>query len=154
MNYGYVYCLTNESLPNIYKIGFTNTIDKTSEDRAKELFNTSIPTPYKVLFDIKVNNPHKYEKIIHNKLKNYRINKKREFFKCSIDDILLYFKKENIITNDNENNDFPDNYFQNYLNLLNKINLQDPDIVYKIDKNHLQIFNDTIMISTIDKMIA
>jgi hypothetical protein len=157
MNYGFIYCLSNDSLSNIYKIGFTNTIDKTSEDRAKELSNTSIPTPYKVLFDIKVNNPHKYEKIIHDKLIDFRINLKREFFKCSIDNILLYFKKENIITNEDDNNDFPDNYFNNYfdnninIDTINDIssNFKVQDHLYElnneINNKHLKIFNYTIL---------
>ena len=68
-NYGYVYCITNKYMPQICKIGFVNKPDKTSHDRARELSrHTNCPMPFEVVFDIKVKNPHKYEKIIHKKL--------------------------------------------------------------------------------------
>ena len=111
MNCGYVYCMINESIPNLCKIGFTK---KTSLKRAKELYNTSSPTPFKVVFDIKVKNPQKYEKIIHNKLIKFRENIAREFFRCKPEEIKTYFKMENLIQNDNDKNDFNENYYTEY----------------------------------------
>jgi hypothetical protein len=64
-NYGYIYCMINDSMPNLCKIGLVYTKNKTSFDRAKELSNsTSCPTPFRVVYDIKVKNPYKYEKNI------------------------------------------------------------------------------------------
>jgi hypothetical protein len=52
MDYGYVYCMINDSMPNLCKIGYINTINKTSKDRALELSShTSCPslfTPLKI----------------------------------------------------------------------------------------------------------
>ena len=57
-NYGYVYCLTNKYMPNVCKIGFVNTENKTSHHRAKELSShTNCPEHFEVEFDIKVKNP-------------------------------------------------------------------------------------------------
>jgi hypothetical protein len=96
-------------MPNICKIGYVNKPEKTSHDRAKELSrHTNCPIPFEVVFDIKVKNPKIYEKIIHTKLKNHRINKKREFFECKPEDIIKYFDKNELIKNDVD--DFPDNY--------------------------------------------
>jgi hypothetical protein len=119
MNYGFVYCLINDCMPNLCKIGYTDTFNKTSQDRAKELSrSTSCPSDFKVVFDIKVKNPHKYEKILHNKLQHLRHNNKREFFTCSPLDIIDLFNMDNLINNDNDKTDFHFNYFNQYLNLI------------------------------------
>ena len=111
-NYGYVYCLYNKYMPNICKIGYTY---KTSHDRAKELSSrTNCPVPFDVIFDIKVRNPQKYEKIIHRKLKKFRINSKREFFECTPKDIITLFDKNNLIKFNDELCYFPDNYLTIY----------------------------------------
>jgi len=109
--YGYVYCMTNKNYPNKCKIGFTT---KTPQERAKQLYNTSIPDPFNVEFFIYVKNPEKYEAIIHNKLEQYRYNKDREFFTCEPNDVEKYFKIENLIKNDIDKNDFQTNYFNNH----------------------------------------
>jgi hypothetical protein len=130
MNYGYVYCMINQSMPDLCKIGMVHKENKTSHDRAKELSDsTSSPLPFKVVFDIKVKEPFKYEKKIHNKLSNFRENKKREFFRCNPEDIEKYFKMENLMEIEEERNDFAINYF-------NKYNEQQYIILekYKIDK--------------------
>lgn len=125
-NYGYVYCLTNKYMPNLCKIGFVDTENKTSHDRAKELSsNTSCPILFDVIYDIKVKNPKKYEKRIHKKLKHLRINQRREFFNCNPKDIINYFDKNNLILYNDENYDFPDNY-------LTKYNIEN---IEKIDNN-------------------
>jgi hypothetical protein len=112
MSFGYVYCLTNDYMPNICKIGYTN---KTSHDRAHILSkNTSCPDKFNVIFDIKVKDPQKYEKRIHKKLKKFRINKNREFFKCEPFKIIEYFNKNVLIKNKMEEDDFTNNYMTIY----------------------------------------
>lgn len=75
--YGYVYCIINDLFPELCKIGMTY---RTSHERNDELSkNTSIPQDFTLIYDIKVKNPQKYEKIIHNKLKDIRYNKKKNF---------------------------------------------------------------------------
>ena len=115
MNYGYVYCLVNKDIPHKCKIGCVKAINRTSHDRAKELSSsTSCSMPFIVVFDIKVKNPLKYEKIIHKKLDKYRENKRREFFKCNPKDVIDYFKCDNLILTKDDKNDFPVNYFTEY----------------------------------------
>ncbi len=118
MSYGRVYCMTNESLSGLCKLGHIHVPDKLSQKRAKELSNTSIPTDYKVEFDIKVKNASKYEKIIHNKLKDIRFKENKEFFKCNPEDIMKYFKLENLITCEEDKYDFPYDYFTIYNNRM------------------------------------
>ena len=59
-NYGYVYCLINECMANLCKIGMTNTPNKTSHKRAKELSSsTGCPAQFVVVYDIKVKKSYK-----------------------------------------------------------------------------------------------
>ena len=114
-SYGYVYCMINKYMPNLCKIGFVNTENKTSHRRAKELSsNTSCPIIFQVVYDIKVKNPQKYEKRIHKNLKHVRINPRREFFLCKPEDIITHFYKNNLIKSFDENDDFSENYLTKY----------------------------------------
>ncbi|ENN2394391.1 GIY-YIG nuclease family protein [Vibrio alginolyticus] len=81
---GYVYALGNKSLPGTYKIGGTT---KLPEARAKELSNTSIPTPYEVVLSAEVDDWRKSESFVHESLSQYRVADNREFFSCSLQDI-------------------------------------------------------------------
>lgn len=81
-NNGYVYLIRSSSHPkDTYKIGATK---KTMQERLKGLNNTSMVTPFCVeeAFWVETD-PFKFEREIHSRLAKYRINKKREFFKCS-----------------------------------------------------------------------
>jgi hypothetical protein len=149
-NYGFVYCITNKYMPNLCKIGFVNTENKTSFDRAKELSqHTCCPFPFEVEFDIKVKNPHKYERRIHKKLNNLRINKRREFFQCNPDDIIKYFNRDNLIKSHDELEDFPENYFNKYNNtdimkLEQPVNLDITPIQKLNYNNKLNIIYDDV----------
>jgi hypothetical protein len=84
---GYIYCFSNESMPNIFKIGMTT---RTPEERLTEANSSSTwkpPTPYKIVFVKRVSNPLQCEKKIHNILSICRINKKREFFHGPLEEI-------------------------------------------------------------------
>lgn len=87
---GWVYCLTNESIPDQVKVGQTanNPID-----RAKQISGTGLPTPHKVVFAKKVSNYKQKERQLHKLLAKYegRTNPKREFFKCKPEDVKLFF---------------------------------------------------------------
>jgi hypothetical protein len=126
-NYGYVYCMTNDYTENLCKIGYVRTNGKTSQQRAKELSSsTSSPGVFMVAFDIKVKNASKYEIILHNKLCNIRLKSNKEFFVCKPEDIISYFKMENLIVNDDEKNNFHKNYLTIYDNKLqNMVNIND-----------------------------
>jgi len=76
--YGFVYFLTSESMPGLYKIGFTS---KHPKARAAEISNsTGCPTPFKVFTYIGCESPREVERHLHKIFAEYRINDKREFF--------------------------------------------------------------------------
>jgi hypothetical protein len=83
---GYLYILSNESMPGIYKVGITS---RTVEERVKELSNsTSIPTPFKIEKCYLVPNCQKAEEIVHKELKQFRISNNREFFKTDLQSLI------------------------------------------------------------------
>jgi hypothetical protein len=89
-NLGYVYVLSNEAYPNIYKIGSTYGLP---EIRAEELTGTGHLTPFKVVNKIKIYSAEYYEKSIHKLLYKYRVIQGREFFKLDLDKIKECLKK-------------------------------------------------------------
>ena len=79
VNEGYIYILINPSLQkNFLKIGKTS---RDPELRAEEISSgTGVPSPYHVAYTTKVPDCHLAERIIHQKLKDYRVRNEREFF--------------------------------------------------------------------------
>ncbi|MDB4314133.1 GIY-YIG nuclease family protein [Akkermansiaceae bacterium] len=77
---GWVYVITNESMPGLVKVGVTKN---RPEQRAKELDETGSPTPYKVetafLFSEAAE---RIEKRAHALLADVRVRENREWFKC------------------------------------------------------------------------
>ena len=84
MTEGYLYCLSNPSIPSLLKIGMTT---RTPEERCRELFTTGVATPFNIEFSRQVSNPGQKEKDIHKILENYRIPS-REFFNISVNDAI------------------------------------------------------------------
>lgn len=79
---GYVYILQNDSMPGLLKIGKTA---RNSRERAKELSSsTSVPTPFRVVFELSSDRYEILEREVHNKLARCRVGSKREFFKCTV----------------------------------------------------------------------
>ena len=77
--YGFVYVLSNESMPGIYKIGYT---DRSPLARVEELSkSTSVPTEFKVVCYGEVDDPHTFELELHEMCAEYRVNQYREFFR-------------------------------------------------------------------------
>ena len=87
---GVVYCLSNPSFSYL-KIGKTDAL--TAEGRAKDLYDSGVPRPFKVLFAKRVLNSQKAEKSAHDHFKQYRINPKREFFDITVQQALEYFTR-------------------------------------------------------------
>ena len=75
---GFVYCLSNPSMPNIFKVGFTCNLKKRLYDLNSY---SSTPTPFKLVYAAKVADAEGEEKRAHSALAESRINKKREFFR-------------------------------------------------------------------------
>ena len=91
MTRGWIYCLSNKSMPGILKIGQTKG-DPLS--RAEQLYTTGVPLPFVVELSVLTENYERKEKIIHSLLeKNHsRVNPKREFFEVTVDDVKPYFE--------------------------------------------------------------
>tara|TARA_E500000331_G_C17147700_1_gene665730 strand:- start:205 stop:612 length:408 start_codon:yes stop_codon:yes gene_type:complete len=88
---GYVYCLSNPSFDKtIHKIGFTT---KRPTHRAGELFQTGLPTPFKIEFSKKVKDCRETERNLHKHFRKHRITQEREFFDVSLAKIRAQFKK-------------------------------------------------------------
>ena len=93
MSRGYLYCMSNPSMPGIFKVGMTK---RTPEIRLKEANMSDTwrpPTNYQIEFSIYVKNPLQKEVMLHRVLKRYfdRIHDGREFFRAPIEDIRLFF---------------------------------------------------------------
>ena len=93
-----VYLLSNESIPGWVKIGRTNSIDR----RLKELYNTSVPLPFRLVDSI-ITNTYEESSFLENSIHSIidTINpllhrqteaNKREFFKMTIDEGKSIFK--------------------------------------------------------------
>lgn len=79
-SFGFVYIFTNNIMPGLIKIGMTNRL---AEDRAKDLFTTSLPDPFEVVFRAITSHPVELEKLVHERLKANRHRTNREFFEVS-----------------------------------------------------------------------
>lgn len=88
---GYLYCLTNTTMPGLLKIGMT--LDE-PEERAKELSSaTGVAAPFVVAISKRIVNPAKKESAVHELLTGlgFRFNDRREFFTCSLNIVGLLF---------------------------------------------------------------
>lgn len=72
-----VYVLTNDSIPDMVKIGFTDT---TVEQRMRDLFQTGVPTPFKCYCAYSFEEGKLIERKLHEWLRGCRVYAKREFF--------------------------------------------------------------------------
>lgn len=98
--FGYIYVLTNPSMPNLIKVGYTCG---TAFDRAKQLSTTSVAHPFKVRYLARVRKPSEVEKKAHLLLDGFRVNAGREFFETSVENaisviesIATYIPKQNL----------------------------------------------------------
>jgi len=74
-----VYILTNESMPDIIKIGITDNLSR----RIKELDNTSTPLPFECYYALEVIDAGAIEKLLHEAFDDKRVRHNREFFNLS-----------------------------------------------------------------------
>lgn len=87
-NYGFVYLLSNDAMPGIYKVGYTMN---SPLRRAYDLSNsTSCALPYEVVCYAEVEDPRSVEADMHDRFENFRVNSKREFFRFTIEDLITY----------------------------------------------------------------
>jgi len=80
----WVYILSNNSIPGLYKIGYTK---EDPETRAKEVSRgTGIAIPFKVLWAYKCFDGEMLEYEVHKCLDKYRENPRREFFRVDLEE--------------------------------------------------------------------
>lgn len=77
MNPGFVYILTNQSMPGLIKIGRTT---RAVDLRAAELWQTGVPTRFDVYASEKTYDCVQLEAYVHGDLRKSRVSKSREFF--------------------------------------------------------------------------
>jgi T5orf172 domain len=85
---GFIYILSNPSMPGILKIGYTSG---TVEKRAAELSSPSgVPEAYTIEKTFAVySTPRDVEKKVHRVLNARRVSHSREFFRLSLDDAVF-----------------------------------------------------------------
>jgi len=80
----WVYVLSNETMPGLLKIGYTKNHP---EERSKQISSgTGVAVPYKVEWAYKCHNGEQLEGEVHQYLKEYRVNPKKEFFAIDLEE--------------------------------------------------------------------
>ncbi|NDB85790.1 MAG: hypothetical protein EB127_24275 [Alphaproteobacteria bacterium] len=89
---GYIYCVSNVSMPSMLNIGITTTAPEVRIDDINGLAGKwRPPTPYKCEFAKRVCNIDKKITAIHRLLAKYRIHPEREFFQVSLEEARYIF---------------------------------------------------------------
>lgn len=87
----YVYVLSNPTMPDILKIGFT---ELTPERRSEQISNhTGVPALYEVEYAYRCVDGKKIEKEVHIYLCEKRLNKRREHFAISLEEAIKVIEK-------------------------------------------------------------
>jgi hypothetical protein len=88
---GFVYILTNASMPGLIKVGMTRG---NPEERAIQLSAaTAAPKPFDVFAALPVGNPRAAEAQAHGVLDEYRVNGRREFFRLAPEDAVKLLER-------------------------------------------------------------
>jgi hypothetical protein len=82
---GYVYVLENESMPGVFKVGFTT---RDLDGRVRQLSNTSVPTPFTVVEAVFAPDARALESAMHAGFDAFRVSVGREFFKAERQEII------------------------------------------------------------------
>nr|WP_188902765.1 GIY-YIG nuclease family protein [Deinococcus aerophilus] len=83
---GYVYVLSNASMPGLLKIGRTR---QDPFSRAQSLRTTGVPTPFRVEFCLWSPDPAGLEMHLHQTFASRRIERSREFFQMKVHEVVL-----------------------------------------------------------------
>lgn len=94
MSAGYVYVLSNQSMPGVVKVG--RSIHG-GASRSRSLYQTGVATPFNLEFEIFTPDHEWLESQAHMSLRFSRVNPDREFFKCppsdAIEEILAIYSE-------------------------------------------------------------
>jgi hypothetical protein len=91
---GYVYVLTNRSMPNLIKIGKTGRHPK---NRLDELHSTGVPEPFSLEYYAFVDEHDRIESRIHYIFQSKRHSKTREFFSVGVAEAILAIRSNSVI---------------------------------------------------------
>jgi len=99
---GWIYIMSNASFSDgRIKIGMSS---KDPVERKSELESSGVPEPFVIEYKAMVDDYQKVEQQVHRHLDNYRPNKKREFFTCSIADAIISIRSiANVAFEENNN---------------------------------------------------
>jgi hypothetical protein len=101
---GFIYILVNDSFSGMIKIGSTAI---NAQERARQLSaNTAVPTPYKVAYEIYVDNCETIERKIHNELNDFRVTPNREFFRYPLNKAIDLIQRVTSKRNRNNEDEF------------------------------------------------
>lgn len=88
---GYVYVLTNETMPGLIKIGYTQN---DPQYRADELYTTGLPRPWVVYDYMFAEDAEAIEEACHVELYKKRSNMDREFFSCHPEEAVFVIRSQ------------------------------------------------------------
>jgi hypothetical protein len=95
MSKGYIYVLSNPSMPGLLKIGRTS---RSVEQRAAELSSaTGVPEPFNILFSVLVPDCISGEVAVHSRFEFSRHNTSKEFFKADATEVMDFLCGEVLI---------------------------------------------------------
>jgi hypothetical protein len=85
---GWIYVISNKAMPGLIKVGYST---KDPKLRAEELNHTGSPHPYKVEYEMLIEEPFQIEQKIHKALQQNHEGK--EWFRCSINEAVTAIKR-------------------------------------------------------------
>lgn len=89
MSKGFVYVLTNPSMPGIVKIGKTT---RSVDQRADELYQTGVPERFTIAGQVASPDCSELERKVHVFFQNDRVSHQREFFRVPADKAVAVLK--------------------------------------------------------------
>ena len=103
---GWIYIMSNASFSDgRIKIGMSS---KDPVERKSELESSGVPEPFVIEYKAMVDDYQKVEQTIHRSLDNYRPNKKREFFTCTIPEAIITIRSSSVIAFEENNYQAPE----------------------------------------------
>ena len=84
---GVVYILSNPAMPDLVKIGYSETVKKAKE-RKRLLYRSGVPFPFECEFAMQVDDARERESKLHRLFDGARRNKGREFFEVDPEELI------------------------------------------------------------------
>jgi len=91
MTEGYIYCFSNESMPGIRNVGYTDRTPKQLLDEANSSNTWKPPMPYKIEFAKKIFNLKSKKTTIDKIISQYTERINHEFFRISREEVITSF---------------------------------------------------------------